>query len=129
MSADVSNAETCFEGFALIHTPTLSRKMRKPRFLAKKERRHQRSAARKLAADKAEVDSRQKIMNDIIFRNEPGIMCLPCEDKAYADDMWFSFDKNNGGKGVLGCAPPSHEKRASTRRVAARGFLVVPPSF
>ena len=83
--------------------------MRKPRFLSKKEMRGKRSTAKKLARDRAEVDSQQNIMNDTILRNEPGILCLPCEDEAYAGDLWIGFGKTSGGKGVLSCAPDSLE--------------------
>ena len=75
--------------------------MRKPRFLSKKEMRGKRSTAKRLARDRAEIESQQKIMNDIIFRNEPGIKCLPCEDEAYANDLRLGFGKGSGGKGVL----------------------------
>ena len=86
------------EGMTLTHTPTLPRKMWKPRFLSKKEVRGKRSTARKLAAERAEIESQQMIMNDIIFRNEPGIRCLPCEDEAYVDDLWFGFHKKGSAK-------------------------------
>ena len=82
------------EELTLIHPPTQSRK-RRPRYLSKIERRHQRPTARNLAATKLEIDSQQNIMNDIIFQNDTGIMCLPCEDEAFADDMWFRFHKKD----------------------------------
>jgi hypothetical protein len=121
-----------FEQLTLIHTPerdasqnlTLSKK-RRPRFLSKREVRGKRSAARKLAADRAEIESQQKIMNDIIFRNEPGILCLPCCAVAYEEEMVIGFDKTMAARGFL-VVPPSHKERR--RRLAARGFLAVPPS-
>ena len=38
------------------------------------------------------------IMNDSIFRNEPGIRCLPCEDEAYVDELWFGLHKKGSAK-------------------------------
>jgi hypothetical protein len=79
----------------------------------RKEMRGKRSTAKKLARDRAEIESQQKIMNDIIFRNEPGIMCLACEDEAQTGDLWIGFvkkkKKKSGSKGVLSCAPESLE--------------------
>ena len=98
----------------LIHTPardasqnsSLSKK-RRPRCVSKKERRHRKSAERRVAADKLEVEKQHQIVNDIIFRNEPCILCLPSCAEAYEDKMVIGFNKKkSGGKGVLGCAPP-----------------------
>ena len=117
---------TDLEGMSLIHTPTLPRKMRKPRFLSKKEVRGKRSTASKLVAEGAEIESQQMIMNDIIFRNEPGIRCLSCENEAYVDDLWFGFGKIRVAARGYSAVSPSHKERRT--RVAARGGLVVPPS-
>ena len=77
--------------------------------MSKRERRHKRSAEERVAADKLKVEERHKIMNDIIFRNEPGILCLPCCAEVYEEKMVIGFDKKSGGKGVLSSAPESQE--------------------
>ena len=48
-------------------------------------------------------------MNDIIFRNEPGMLCLPCCAEAYEEEMVIGFHTKSGGKGVLSLAPESRE--------------------
>jgi hypothetical protein len=73
------------------------------------------------------IEEQTKIMNDIIFLNEPGIMCLPCEDEAQTGDLWNGFmkeRKNSGGKGVLGCAPQSLE---AGKKSGGKGVLGCAP--
>ena len=104
--------------------PLLSKKSR-PRFVSKKERRHRKSTERRVAADNLEVEEQHKIMKGIIFRNEPGIICLPCCAGAYEEKMVIGFDKKkSGGKGVVGCVPQSQE---AEKKSGGKVFMVVPP--
>ena len=120
------------EQLTLIHTPdrdasqnsTLSKK-RRPRFASKKKRRHRKSTQKRAAADKLEFKEQHKIMNDIIFRNEPGILCLPCCAEAYEEEMVIGFDKTkSGGKGVLGRAPVTKRGKEDWRQ---GGSWLCPP--
>ena len=116
-----------------IHTPdrdvsqnSTPSKKRRPRFVSKKERRHRVSTDRRVAQDKLEVEEQHKVMNDIMFRNEPGILCSPCCAEAYEEEMVIGSDKTkSGGKGVLGRAP---QPQREAKKIGGKGVFGCAPS-